>query len=207
MIAAAYVCPLFFCILNYLYFQVVLRTKFLTHGPEPFDEIDKEDGEKLQIFKNTCLATGGDCSMEKVREFLIEKQVGTYFIFYFKILVFLGGLVRGRVIRSGERVSNLAHNPLLDFLCSHKTHSLCRSHLFYGMDGQCKSKFEILFAVITLCYLILHNAIIVLLWAPFYSGIMVLEIVCEMVHHGSPERSGVKKSGLHKYEHGVVIPN
>lgn len=68
MIGAAYVCPLFFCILNYLYFQIVHTTNYLTHGPRPFDQIDDRDTEKLKIFKKVChYLKIHDCSVRKVK--------------------------------------------------------------------------------------------------------------------------------------------
>src|SRR5215471_16029442 len=67
VITAAYICPLFFCILNYLYFQIVPRTKYLTYGPPPFNEMDGNDEEKLRIFHTVCKFLGmHDCSMKKV---------------------------------------------------------------------------------------------------------------------------------------------
>jgi hypothetical protein len=73
-IAAAYVCPLFFCILNYLYFQIRLRSKYLTQGPSPFNEIDVGDEEKLHIFKTACYTTGQDCSLVRVDLYVVESS-------------------------------------------------------------------------------------------------------------------------------------
>ena len=63
---AAYICPFFFCILNYLYFQIVLKTKYITVAPKPFDEIDGDDVEKLQIFDTMCKFKMHNCSIRKV---------------------------------------------------------------------------------------------------------------------------------------------
>jgi hypothetical protein len=74
VIGAAYVCPLFFCILNYLYFTIALRTKYFTHGPSPFNEIDEDDEEKLYIFRTACSSTGQDCSEHKVLLYNVESS-------------------------------------------------------------------------------------------------------------------------------------
>lgn len=67
VIFAAYICPLFFCILNYLYFQIVPKTKYVTYGPRPFDEIEGNDEEKLHIFQTVCkFLHMHSCSIKKV---------------------------------------------------------------------------------------------------------------------------------------------
>jgi hypothetical protein len=72
-IAAAYICPLFLCILNYLYFQIVKKTKYVTFGPPPFNVIDAADGEKREIFTNACKFLHVHvCDSRKVELYIVE---------------------------------------------------------------------------------------------------------------------------------------
>jgi len=72
-IGAAYTCPLFLCILNYLYFQIVKKTKYITYGPPPFNVIDAGDEDKLHIFRNACkFLHVHDCGSRKVDMYIVE---------------------------------------------------------------------------------------------------------------------------------------
>ncbi|CAL8100911.1 unnamed protein product [Orchesella dallaii] len=54
VIASAYICPLFFCILNYLYFRIQPRIVYHTSLPPSLDEIDEQDQSKVAVFYTVC---------------------------------------------------------------------------------------------------------------------------------------------------------
>lgn len=54
VIGAAYICPLFLCILNYLYFQIHAKVRFETALQPSLDSIDEEDQRKMRDFLIVC---------------------------------------------------------------------------------------------------------------------------------------------------------
>lgn len=56
VIAAAYICPLFFCILNYLFFRIQPRVIYNTHLKPSLDKIDEGDYKKMSAFMVICHA-------------------------------------------------------------------------------------------------------------------------------------------------------
>ena len=76
VIAAAYICPLFFCILNYLYFQINSKTQYETDFPAPYNVFTTEKEYQLWLLACQLLTseTAGlkNCTGRKVTLYTVE---------------------------------------------------------------------------------------------------------------------------------------
>ena len=71
VIAAAYICPLFFCILNYLYFEIVGQAEYIVGSNENKLLLDPE---RYRIWEFACnhISQNSDCSARNVTLYRVE---------------------------------------------------------------------------------------------------------------------------------------
>lgn len=78
VIAAAYICPLFFCILNYLYFRIQSKVIYHTTLQPTLDKIDENDHKRMADFKVICRGLNEMFSQANNRDYCEKTNTTLY---------------------------------------------------------------------------------------------------------------------------------